>query len=354
MSQEVRKAAPEPRASGVRDVPPAPPGPHIAVVIPAFQAARTIGDVIAGIPPLVRSIIVVDDASADDTSAAARSSGDPRLTVLRHEENRGVGGAMTTGYRAALELGADVAVKMDADGQMSPAALPALLEPVLAGRADYAKGNRFYSSLHLRKMPFLRAAGNAGLSFLTKLSSGAWHVFDPTNGFTAVHRAALELIDWRRVHPRYFFESSFLVNLTVARAVIEDVPLASRYGDERSHLSIGKALVQFPVLHLKYALWRFVKMYLVHDFNACSVMTLLGLPLVIFGLADGIAEWIRSRVRGIPATTGTVMIPTLAIILGFQMLLQALTLDIGNAPRFPLQRRSSFGREPHSAPEQEG
>ncbi len=317
---------------------------HIAVVIPSFRAELTIARVIQEIPARVRMVIVVDDASPDGTSDAARAVGDPRVVVIRHDGNRGVGGAMATGYREALARGADVVVKMDSDGQMDAGEMPRLLEPILSGRADYTKGNRFYSSAYLSSMPLLRMMGNAVLSFLTKLSSGAWHIFDPTNGYTAIHRDALSAMDVRRIHPRYFFESSMLALLTVARAAIEDVPMPSRYGTEKSHLGIGRTLVQFPFLHLRYFFWRILKRYFIHDFNAFSVFVLLGLPMVIVGLADGILVWIHSGRTGVPATTGTVMIPLLAIILGFQMLLHAVLIDVSNLPRMPIQRRY-FGRK---------
>lgn len=320
------------------DARPADAGHHVAVVIPAYQAAGSIASVIAGIPERVRTIIVVDDGSTDDTAQAARGAGDRRVRVTSHPENQGVGAAMLTGYRIGLEAGADILVKMDADGQMDPRQLGAILEPVVAGRADYAKGNRFHSRNDLTGMPALRLLGNAALSFITKLSSGAWHVFDPANGYTAIHRDALRALDWHRVHRRYFFESSMLVSLTVARAVIEDVRIPAQYGQETSHLGIVRTLVEFPLLHLGYGLWRFVKLYVLLDFNACSLLTLLGAPLLLFGVVNGLYVWYRSSTTGDFASTGAVMLPTLAIIVGFQMLLHALLLDVGNPPRRPLQK----------------
>jgi len=312
-------------------------GLAVAIVIPAYRAASSIEGVLRAIPGWVKAIVVVDDASPDDTSSVVRALGDPRVTLLRHDANRGVGGAMTTGYGEALKLGADIVVKMDADGQMDAAQLPRLLEPLLAGRADHAKGNRFSTGAHLQGMPGLRLFGNAALSFLAKACSGQWHVFDPTNGYTATHRRALESIDLARLHPRYFFETSMLVVLSVARAVVEDVAIPARYLGEASHLSVRRTLVEFPPLLLRYGAWRFLKSYLVHDFNATSLLVVLGLPSFVFGVVDGIAVWTHSLVTGRFAATGTVIIPTLAIVLGFQMLLHALMLDVQNAPRRPLQ-----------------
>ena len=318
------KAAGEPRAK-------------VAFVVPAYRAERTIAGVIRAAPPLVETIVVVDDASPDGTSQAARDAGDARVVVLRHDVNQGVGGAVATGYREALARGADVVVKVDADGQMSMEDLPRLLEPVLAGRADYAKGNRFSTSSHLEQMPAIRLFGNAALSFLVKSCSGAWHVFDPTNGYTAIHRRALEAIDLDRTDRRWFFESSMLVCANVARAVIEDVPMRARYAEEGSHLSIRRVLVQFPPRMVRMAAWRFLKQYLIHDFNATSVLVLLGLPTFLFGVVDGVLVWLHSARTGAFAPTGTVMIPVLATILGFQMLLHALMLDVGGAAKRPLQ-----------------
>jgi dolichol-phosphate mannosyltransferase len=312
-------------------------GMNVGIVIPAFQAERTIGDVLRAIPDWVKAIVVVDDASPDGTSAAARSVADPRVTILRSDRNRGVGAAMATGYREALRLGSDIVVKMDADGQMDAAQLPRLLEPILSGRADHAKGNRFSTSAHLHGMPSVRLFGNAGLSFLVKACSGNWHVFDPTNGYTATHRRALAAIDLSRVHARYFFETSMLVLLSVARAVVEDVPMPARYRGEASHLSVRRTVLEFPPLLVRYGAWRFLKTYLVHDFNATSLLVVLGLPSFLFGVLDGLSVWIHSVVTGRFAATGTVIIPTLAIVLGFQMLLHALMLDVQNVPRRPLQ-----------------
>jgi dolichol-phosphate mannosyltransferase len=314
-------------------------GLRVAVIIPAYRAAETIAKVVSGVPPWVDSIYVVDDASPDDVGAHVRAIGDPRIRLLVHDVNQGVGGAMITGYRQALRDGMDICAKMDADDQMDPNHLPALIEPLLSGRADYAKGNRFHDVAALQRMPLIRKLGNAGLSFLIKAASGQWHVFDPTNGYTAIHRAALDALDLRRIHPRYFFESSMLIWLRRLDAVIEDVPIPARYGDEQSHLSISHTLVEFPWLLLRQGLRRVLFQYFVADFGAVSLFLLCGIPLVTFGLAFGLYHWVDSYRRNVYTPTGTVMLATLPLILGFQLLLQALVLDVQNAPRRPLQAR---------------
>jgi glycosyltransferase involved in cell wall biosynthesis len=199
---------------------PGADGQRVAVVIPAYRAAESIERVLRGIPAWVDAIYVVEDASPDDTAARVRALDDPRVRLLIHERNRGVGAAMATGYRQALSDGADICVKMDADDQMDPSHLAALIEPLIAGRADYTKGNRFHDAEALRRMPVARQIGNAGLSFLVKAASGQWHIFDPTNGYTAIHRTALTALDLRRLHPRYFFECSMPIELRRLDAVI--------------------------------------------------------------------------------------------------------------------------------------
>jgi dolichol-phosphate mannosyltransferase len=315
-------------------------GLAVCVVIPAYRAADTIEKVVGGIPSWVDAIYVVDDASLDETGRRVRAVTDPRVRLLVHDENRGVGGAMVTGYRHALREGMDICIKMDADDQMDAAYLPALIEPLVSGRADYAKGNRFHDADALRQMPFVRKVGNAGLSFLIKAASGQWHVFDPTNGYTAIHRTALGALDLDRLHPRYFFESSMLILLKRIGAVVEDVPMPARYGPSPSHLSVGRTVAEFPWLLAREGLRRILWQYFVADFNAVSLFLVCGLPLVGYGTCFGLYHWIDSYRRNVLTPTGTVMLAVLPLILGFQLLLQALVLDVQNAPRRPLQGRA--------------
>jgi glycosyltransferase involved in cell wall biosynthesis len=311
----------------------------VAVIIPAFRAENTIQKVLSGIPDWVDAIYVVNDASPDKTAAHARSARDPRVRVISHEVNQGVGGAMVTGYRAALNDGMDICAKLDADDQMDSAHLAKLIEPLVKGRADYTKSNRFHDAAALRRMPLVRWVGNGGLSFLIKAASGQWHIFDPTNGFTAIHRAALTGLEFGKLHPRYFFESSMLIKLKEIGALVEDVPMPARYGEEKSNLSVSRALVEFPGLLLRYGLKRVLWQYFVADFNAVSLFLVSGIPLLTFGLVFGIYHWVDSYLRQVLTSTGTVMLAVLPLILGFQLLLQALVLDNQSRPHQPLQSR---------------
>lgn len=321
---------------------PAPAAASLAVVVPAFRTERHIRDVLTTIPPEVSLIVVVDDRSPDRTAAiVSELQGiDERIVLHRHDQNQGVGGAVTSGYRIALERGARIIVKMDGDGQMDPAQLGRLVDPIIRGRADYTKGNRFLHAAALGSMPTARRIGNLALSFLTKIASGYWNVFDPTNGYTAIHAEALSLLDTSRLGKRYFFETSMLVELGIAGAVVQDVPMPARYGDEQSSLSITKTLWEFPPKLVRGWLRRTWSQHFLRDFTPLALLLSAGLVMVTSGSVWGLAWWWRSWRTGIPASTGTVMLAVLPLILGVQCLLQALVLDLQAVPRATIQRRN--------------
>lgn len=311
---------------------------HIAVVIPTFGARDSIAAVLAGVPSWVRTIIVVDDASPDGSGDVAEVSAaqDPRILVLRRPQNGGVGAAMKTGYLKALELGVHIVAKMDSDGQMDPDYLAHLVLPLALGEADYTKGNRFLRPDSLANMPLVRLVGNAGLSFASKLSSGYWGIFDPTNGFTAISREALLALDLSRVEDGYFFESSLLAELGLAGAVVCDVAMPSRYGDEISHLSVTSALFSFGPKHLRGFLRRVVHRYVLTDFSAASLLLFAGVPLVVYGIWFGVRAWLHGAAIDQPATAGTVMIAAFTTAGGLYCLVQAMVYDMLNAPQRPL------------------
>lgn len=323
---------------------------RIAVIIPAYREEARVVATIAGVPAWVDHIIAVDDASPDRTFEVLQGIADPRLVVLRHEQNQGVGGATLTGLKKALETGADVIVKMDADGQMDPARLPALLAPICRGEADYTKGNRFLHVRELPQMPLLRRIGNIGLSFLAKLASGYWQIFDPTNGYVAIHAALVPLLDEAHLDRRFFFESSMLIELGLHGAVVRDVYIPARYGDKVSSLSERKALLEFPPLLLRGFLRRIIIQYFVRDFNAVSLFLVAGLAATSFGALWGAYHWFITMRDWVPATTGTIMIAVLPVIVGVQFLLQALVLDIAAQPRHPVHLDKLNDGRPRFAP----
>jgi len=305
----------------------------VAVVVPAWNVAKQIAGVLAGMPELVDEIIVVEDAGSDDTARIVRASSDPRLTLVEHAVNQGVGGATLSGFRAALERGADVVVKMDGDGQMDPAFLPALLEPIVSEGFAYAKGNRFLREDALRDMPTIRLVGSFVLTFLSKLASGYWHVFDPVNGYLAIDASMLRKLPLERIARRHFFESDMLIHLNVFRARVKDVAMPARYGDEESSLRVSRVLVTFPLFLVKGFWYRVYERHVLREFSPVAVFWILGSLLLGWGTVFGAATWLTSIWLERAATTGTVMLSVLPFILGFQLLLQAILTEIQESPR---------------------
>ncbi|HEX2834199.1 MAG TPA: glycosyltransferase family 2 protein [Thermoanaerobaculia bacterium] len=314
------------------------PDAHVAAVIPAYNVARELGDVLRQIPALIRTIIVVDDASRDETAALAERYAqlDPRITVIHHERNRGVGGAMITGFRKALETGADIVVKIDGDGQMPLWLVPQLVQPLVDGTADYTKGNRFRDLAAVRVMPPVRRIGNVALSFLAKAATGYWHCFDPTNGFVAIRADVLSQLPLHKIDETYFFETSMLSHLYVLGAVVKEVPIPARYAGETSSLSITRVLRQFPGRLFASLARRIVLKNFVYDFNLESFHILAGLPLLLAGMLYGGYNWWWYASHRLAAPTGTVVLSSLLVTVGIQLLINAVNLDLQAMPREPV------------------
>ncbi len=310
---------------------------RIAVAIPCYKVTQHVLGVIATIGPEVEAIYAVDDACPNSSGRFIEENNtDPRVRVLYHPENRGVGGAIVTAYKAAMADGMTIVVKIDGDGQMNPALLPHFVRPLLRGEADYTKGNRFFRPESVQGMPPLRLFGNAVLSFLTKLSCGYWNVMDPTNGYTAVRTCVLAELPLDKLERRYFFETDMLFRLNTVRAVVKDVPMDSVYADEESNLKIGKVLPEFLRKHASRLWRRYVYNYLVRDFNVGTLYSLSGLLFIVLGALFGGWHWFVSSSTHQPATSGTVMLAALPIFIGVQCLIAFLHYDVSNLPTEPL------------------
>lgn len=309
---------------------------HIAVVIPCYRVTQQIAGVIAMIGPEVWRIYAVDDCCPDASGAYIEDSiTDARVVVVRHEANQGVGGAVMTGYRAALADGADIIVKVDGDGQMDPCLIPRFVAPILAGEADYTKGNRFFDLEKITAMPPVRLFGNAVLSLLTKLSSGYWTLFDPTNGYTAIHGAVARQLPFAKISHRYFFETDMLFRLNTVRAVVVDVPMDAKYGDEVSNLKISKIIGEFLFKHARNLGKRIFYNYYLRDLSLASIELPLGMLLLVFGTVFGGYHWWQSASQGIATPAGTVMLSALPILMGLQLLLAFIGYDIASVPTRP-------------------
>ena len=311
---------------------------HIVAIIPAYKVENHIAETLARIPAYIREIIVVDDASPDRTSEIVKEAQtkDARIKLIKHAENQGVGGAMLTGFREALKGNAQVCLKVDGDGQMSGYDPRNLLIPLIRGEADYVKGNRFRDFQALKSMPLIRQIGNMGLGFLVKTATGYWDCFDPTNGFFAIRREALEALPLERVHKSYFFETSMLGELYLIDAVIRDVPYPAVYGDESSNLLVHQILWEFPPKLAKIFFRRIWLKKFLFDFSMESIYLLTGIPSFFFGMIFGIVKWVKYARMGIPAPTGTIMIPVVSVMLGVQLLLAAANIDLQDTPKVPL------------------
>ena len=320
---------------------------RISVVIPSFRVRAHILGVLSRIGPEVAAIYVVDDCCPEQSGQwVASQCTDPRVRVLYHAENQGVGGAVMTGYRAAIEDGQDIVVKIDGDGQMDPALLPQFVAPLLSGDADYAKGNRFFHLDEIHQMPAIRLFGNAVLSFMSKVSTGYWGLFDPTNGYTAIQTRVASHLPMDQISKRYFFETDMLFRLNTLRAVVVDVPMDAFYGDEESNLKITKVLPEFLSKHIRNTFKRIFYNYYLRDLSLASFELPLGQCLSIFGLIFGAYRWWHVMETGVAATAGTVMLSALPLILGVQFLLAFLGADIANQPQKPVFRSFTIRKKP--------
>ena len=311
---------------------------RITVIIPCYKAEKEIAGVLDSIPDYIRDIIVVNDASPDGsrTIVEQKAVSDLRIHLLNHATNQGVGGAMVTGFRKAVELGTQIVVKMDGDGQMDVRDIPHLVRPLIRGDADYTKGNRFRDFHSLRQMPLIRRAGNMALSFLVKAATGYWTCFDPCNGFVAIRGDVLNLLPLEKIHRSYFFETSMLGRLYLINAVVKDVPVPARYGTEISSLSIQGVLWEFPLRLLSCLMRRILMKNFIIDFSMESVQLLVGIPMLLSGALYGGYNWVKYFLAGKGAPTGTVVIPAMLIILGVQLLLSAINSDMQSIPVEPI------------------
>jgi glycosyltransferase involved in cell wall biosynthesis len=312
---------------------------RIAVVIPCYKVGERVLDVIRRIDDRCWRIYVVDDACPERVGdlVAARCA-DTRVRVIRHETNLGVGGAVMTGYRQAIDDGAQIIVKIDGDGQLDPALIGEFVAPLISGQADYAKGNRFFDLEGLKGMPGIRVFGNAVLSFFSKLSSGYWDIFDPTNGYTAIRAEIAQKLPFEKISRRFFYESDMLFRLNLLRAVVMDIPMNACYGDETSNLRILPSTGEFLAKHVRNFGKRIFYNYFLRDMSLASFELVLGTVLVLFGGVFGVVHWSQSMATGIATPTGTVMLSVLPILLGLQFLLAFVGYDIGSVPRKPRSR----------------
>ncbi len=305
----------------------------IAVIIPCYKVSKQIKGVLLSIPEFIDDIIVIDDACPENSGNTAKELNQDKTHVIYHEKNEGVGGAVISGFKKAIELNSDIVVKMDGDNQMDSNNIAKLVLPLINNRADYTKGNRFNDFKALAGMPKIRLFGNGVLSFAIKAASGYWNVMDPTNGFCAISSQSLQNLNFHKIDRRYFFEIDMLINLNLMNNVIQDIPISAIYKDEISNLNMWYVTLTFPLKIVKGLMKRIFFKYYIYNFNMASIYFLIAVPLLLFGSFLGVYRWRIGIIENIENNPGTIMLAALPIILGMQFLLQAISIDINNIPK---------------------
>jgi len=310
-------------------------GEKICAVVPAYKEEGHIGIVIKTMPEFVDHIVVVDDGSTDKTSEKALESGDERVVVIKHHKNQGVGSAIITGHKKAIELGAEVSVVMAGDAQMDPKYLTDLLNAVIEQGYDYAKGNRFLKRGHKRGMPRIRILGNILLAFLNKLASGYWNIFDPQNGYTAIRTSVLKELDLDHLAKGYQFENDMLVHLNIVNARVKDVSIPGVYQGQHSKIKLYRFILKTSLFLIKRFFYRIYKKYIFLDLRPFALTFIPGLILFLWGLLYGAyTAYLRYLdPRHLVPSSGTVMLFALPLLMGFQLLIAAFIMDISETPR---------------------
>lgn len=306
----------------------------IAVVVPVHDEEKFIANVVKQIPELADKIFIVDDKSTDNTVQVVNTLGNPKVEIILNDKNIGVGGSTIKGFeRAAADGEYDILIKVDGDGQMPCGDIPKFLDEIIEEKYDYVKGNRFINPVSLESMPLHRLFGNIVLTFLNKLASGYWNVFDPQCGFFAIDVSVYLKLDVHKIYRRYFFENDMLIQLNIHNSRVKDIPIDTIYGNEESGISILAVLWSFPILFAKRFVYRVYQKYILRDFSPVALFLIAGTVLCAFGSVFGAYKWIYGIITNTFTSTGTVMISVLPIVLGFQLLLQAIVLDIQNTPK---------------------
>ncbi|MBK8269121.1 MAG: glycosyltransferase family 2 protein [Planctomycetes bacterium] len=302
----------------------------IGIVVPAFKEETQIERTLRTMPDYVDHIVVVDDSSPDRTSDVVHrvSEGDPRVHLIRHEVNRGVGGAISSGYLWCRDHDIDIAVVMAGDGQMDPEDLPDLLDPVVEDRADYTKGNRLVTGEAWRKIPRVRYLGNSALTLLTKIASGYWHVTDSQTGYTALNKRAMKLLPLHDIYPRYGMPNDFLVTLNIYNMRVMDVPVKPVYGiGEQSKIRIRKVLFTISTLLCRLFVKRMVQKYIIRDFHPLIFFYVFGAMLFVPGVLFGAYLFLYRAFAGDVKDTSA-LFAVFLFVSGLQSLLFAMLYDM--------------------------
>ena len=302
------------------------------IVIPYYNASEHIVKVVNKALHHSNFVVLVNDNSPQPLPFELQDR--QGVHVLQNIENLGVGGATKKGFEFLQSIeNVEVIIKLDADDQMDTDYIPEMAHSILNGSSQFVKGNRFRDLRALKEMPALRRFGNLWLSFLSKAATGYWNCFDFNNGFFAISTKALKLVDKDSLSNNYFFETSLIAELYYQKATIKEIAMPAIYGDEKSNMKLFKMPAHFTINLLKVFFNRIWKSYFVYDFNIGTIYLLFGLPLFFGGVLFGGYNWYHYSSVDKFTPLGTIMISALLIILGFQLLLQAIQFDIFNTPK---------------------
>lgn len=305
----------------------------IAALVPAYNEELLISKVVEGMPSFVDNIIIVDDCSTDNTSRVVSKIRDERVIFISHKKNTGLGGAIKSAVKKARELNTEIGVVMAGDNQMDPKYLPSLLDPICDEEYDFTKQNRFYSTEGFANMPKHRVFGSLVLAFMTRVASGYWHIIDPQNGYVAYGPRVMNELNFDRLTHGYALENDVLINLNILSMRIKEVPGKIIYGEEKSTMKLWKIIPSFSIFLFFGFFRRIFKKYVLRGFHPIAIFMFFGSILLLFGLLFGLFQWHNSKTSGIPATTGTVMLSALPLLMGFEMLLWSIVLDIQEEPK---------------------
>lgn len=305
----------------------------VAVAVPAYHEEKLIGRVIETMPDFVDKIVIVDDCSADRTSEVVQSyidDGDSRVVLIRHEENQGVGGAIATGYIWCRDNEIDVTVVMAGDAQMNPDDLPALLDPVVNGEVDYAKGNRLISGEAWQKIPRVRYLGNSALSLLTKIASGYWHIADSQTGYTAANLKVLKTLKLESIYKRYGMPNDMLVKLNIYNFRVRDVEIEPVYDiGEESGIKPLRMIPRLGRLMWNLFIFRMKQKYIIRDFHPlvffyalAALLLAILTPILTIRL---LYMWLIVG-RNIPPINSLAIL--FSVVTGLQLLLFAMWFDM--------------------------
>ena len=311
----------------------------IAVIVPAYNEEELISKTIATIPNFVDKIIVIDDSSEDNSVKVIKNLQkklSKKLILIEHENNKGVGEAIKTGYKKSLDLDIDITAIMAGDAQMDPNQLCRLIDPIIEEKADYTKGNRLTHKEKI-KMPRFRAFGNGLLTFLTKIASGYWNVIDPQNGYTAISKKALGKINIDRIYKRYGYPNDILIKLNLARLKVIDVEMPPQYGNESSGIKVGRYSFRLTGLLIKGFFKRIWREYGGVNFHPLFLFYLIGLVLLPIGIIFGILV-LYFRIKTGDYSIGTVILTALFLIMGLQSLIFAMLFDMESNKRLSGER----------------